>query len=161
MAGGVLMKKGFTLIELMVVISMIAVLIGAVASSTTNARARARIVKATADVKEITNAILAYENYSVGGQHRIPERSDENASESSLGFILGKGPSADGGTPVPVLYNASLSPDGTIRDPWNTPYRIRIVEVSQDDVDSVVGKSSFRTGFALPNFYRLKEEERP
>ena len=57
------MKKGFTLIELLVVIGMIAVLTGAVSSSVMKARKRAQIARAEAETQEMTNAILAYENY--------------------------------------------------------------------------------------------------
>lgn len=155
------MKKGFTLIELLVVVAMLVILIGAISMAATKAQERARIVKATADVKEMTKAILAYENYKVNGDHRIPTLNDEPANESSLAFILGKGPSADGGQQIPVLYSGSLSTDGTIRDPWGTPYRVKVVEMTQEDTESVVASQNFQTGFFLPNFYRLKEEERP
>lgn len=154
------MRRGFTLVELLVVVGMIAVIMGAITTSISGARARARVVKATADVKEMTNAILAYENYSVGGEHRIPTM-DEDANDKKLAFILGKGPAADNGEPVPVLYNAAIAADGMIRDPWGTPYRVKIEETTQDEVESDVGNSTFLTGYALPNFNRLKEGERP
>ena len=54
------MLRGFTLIELLVVIAMIAILMGAIGSSMNQARKRAMISKATQDVKEMTNAILAF-----------------------------------------------------------------------------------------------------
>ena len=60
------MRRGFTLIELLVVIGMIAVLTGAVGSSMSQARRRAQIARATQDAKEMTNAILAFENYAKG-----------------------------------------------------------------------------------------------
>ena len=60
------MKRGFTLIELLVVIAMLAILIGAIGTSVNQARRRAQIAKATQDVKEMTNAILAFENIAVG-----------------------------------------------------------------------------------------------
>ena len=58
------MKRGFTLVELLVVIAMLMLLVGAVTSSVTRAQKRAKIVQATAEAQEITNAILAYENYA-------------------------------------------------------------------------------------------------
>ena len=56
------MKSGFTLMELLVVIGMIAILTGAASSSVMKARKRSQIARAEAEVREITNAILAYEN---------------------------------------------------------------------------------------------------
>ena len=55
------MRKGFTLIELLVVVAMIMILIGTLVVSVEQARTRARIAKATQEAKELTNAILAYE----------------------------------------------------------------------------------------------------
>ena len=43
-------KRGLNLIELMVVVGMIMVLVGALTTSVSSARKRARIQKATADV---------------------------------------------------------------------------------------------------------------
>ena len=60
------MKRGFTLIELLVVIGMLVVLMGAVTTSVGQSRRRTQISKATQDVKEITNAILAYQNLAPG-----------------------------------------------------------------------------------------------
>ena len=57
------MKKGFTLVELLVVIGMIAVLTGAASSAVMKARTRSQIARAETEVREMTNAILAYENW--------------------------------------------------------------------------------------------------
>ena len=57
------MKRGFTLIELLVVIGMIAVLTGAASSSVMKARRRSQIARAETEAREMTNAILAYENW--------------------------------------------------------------------------------------------------
>lgn len=57
------MKKGFTLIELLVVIGMIAVLTGAASSAVMKARKRSQIARAETETREMTNAILAYENW--------------------------------------------------------------------------------------------------
>ena len=57
------MKKGFTLIELLVVIGMIAILTAAASSSVMKARTRSQLARAETEAREMTNAILAYENY--------------------------------------------------------------------------------------------------
>ena len=58
--------RGFTLIELLVVLAMIMILAGAMTASVNAARRRARISKAQQEMKELTNAILAFEQYAPG-----------------------------------------------------------------------------------------------
>ena len=152
------MKRAFTLVELLVVIAMIAILTGAVGTSVSGARARARVMKATAEVKEMTNAILAYENYARGGNYEL-EAMDQDASVSSVGFILGKGEAADSGAKIPVLYNGAVDADGVLRDPWGTPYKVKIKEGTVQSISSTAA-SSMSTGYMLPNFYMLSMEER-
>ena len=154
-----MMKRAFTLVELLVVVGMIALLSGAVGSSVTSARARAREMKATAEVKEMTNAILAYENFARGGDYELPVMEARDADMSSVGFILGRGQSADSGEKIPVLYNGSVSPDGSLRDPWGSPYKVTIREGVVPSLSSTAA-SAMRTGYWLPNFYRLSIEER-
>jgi len=152
------MKRAFTLVELLVVIGMIALLTGAIGTSVSSARARARIVKATAEVKEMTNAILAYENYARGGEYGLEPMEDRVATVDSVGFILGRGEAGDTGK-IPVLYNGSASADGSLRDPWGNPYRVTIREGQVPSVSSTAA-SNMQTGYYLPNFYRLSIEER-
>ena len=111
-----MMKRAFTLVELLVVIAMIASLTGAVGTSVSTARARAREMKATTEVKEMTNAILAYENFARSGEYSL-EPMDADATVSTVGFILGKGQSSDADDRIPVLYNGSVGSDGVLRDP--------------------------------------------
>lgn len=152
-----MMKRGFTLIELLVVIAMIAVLMGAVGSGMSQARKRAMISKATQDVKEMTNAILAFENYA-------PNRTLANyvtgnwkdTTESSMSMILG-GVVSEGGEQVPVLYNAQIR-NGQILDPWGTPYQYTIRKAG--NIRPPAGAGQFLAAPNLPNFYRLTDEER-
>ena len=150
------MRRGFTLIELLVVVAMIAVLMGAVGSGMNQARRRAQIARATQDAKEITNAILAFENYAKGRSLKnYATGSWKEATETSLSMILG-GEESDSGELVPVLYNAQIR-NGQILDPWGKPYEFLIKRVG--DITPPSG-SSFQTAPSLPNFYRLIDEER-
>lgn len=149
------MKKGFTLVELLVVIGMISVLIGGAAASFARAREQAKIAKATADVKEITNAILAYENYTADHSlESVAGVADGEASKSTLGFIVGDAPNSESGE-VPVLYNAQFSGSGKILDPWGRPYRVRIQEpASSSSLADSLGINQVKMSIYLPNMNR-------
>ena len=150
------MRRGFTLIELLVVIAMIAILMGAIGSSMNQARKRAMVSKATQDVKEMTNAILAFENYARGRSlANYASGSWRDTTESSMSMILG-GETSDSGEQVPVLYNAQIR-NGQILDPWGTPYQYMIKSAGNI---AQQGSSGFQTAPSLPNFYRLTDEER-
>lgn len=146
------MKNGFTLVELLVVISMIAVLMGGAAASFARAREQAKIAKATADVKEMTNAILAYENFTADHSlQSVAGVANGEASKSTLGFIVGDAPNSESGE-VPVLYNAQFSGSGMILDPWGKPYRVRVEEPSGSDPN--LSLTDVNVSFYLPNMNR-------
>ena len=149
-------RKGFTLIELLVVVGMIGVIMGAMTTSVTASQQRARIQKAASEVKIVTQAILAYENYARGGEFRLEPMSDVDADANSIGFLLGR-ESGDSGDKIPGHLMAALSAGGKMRDPWGTPYRITIKEGVIAGLNSM---SSLTTGYYLPNFNRLDSEER-
>ena len=148
-------KRGFTLIELLVVIAMIAIFMTAVATSVGQTRERARMEKARSDVKVISQAILAWENYTRGGKNELEEMNDQEADSSSLGFLLGQGETANSGQ-IPAMLMAQLSAGGKMRDPWNRPYLLRIKEGKIDRPENL----DLGTCYFLPNLYRLSEEER-
>lgn len=154
----ILTKRGFTLIELLVVVAIIAILIASAGVSVAGAQQRARIQKATSDVKVISQAILAYENYDRGNEKfELPVMSDRDATADSLSFLLGEGERAGGN--IPVLLMASLKAGNTLIDPWGTPYKIKIVETDVAPKFKTAS-GSMQTGYYLPNFYRLSEGER-
>jgi len=150
------MKRAFTLIELLVVIAMLAILIGAVGSGVNQARKRTKISKATQDAKEMTNAILAFENIAVNRSLEKYAGSWKKATEGNLKMILG-GEQTESGEASPVLYNAQLR-NGTIYDPWGEPYEFIIKKVNE--AGPVNNNQAYVTAPILPNFYRLTDGER-
>jgi len=155
------MKKAFTLVELLVVVGMIAVLMGAMTVSVKNAQNRGRTSKATQEAKEITNAILAYEQFAVGHTlEKYANGSWSDCTEGSMKMILGGEKGASGET-IPVLYNAAIV-GGSLRDPWGRPYQFMIqksASLSSGD-GTGMGNVNFKTSPALPNFFRLTDKER-
>lgn len=149
-------KKGFTLVELLVVLCVLGMIMAAFTTSVTAAQQRARVSKAETEVKTISQAILAFENYDEN--HELPTMTDQDADKNSIGFLIGDGGSTESGK-IPVLLMAQLTSGGKMMDPWNTPYKISIKEGSANvRLESAAG--SMQTGFYLPNFYRLSPEER-
>lgn len=108
-------REAFTLMEMMVVIGMLGVLMGVTFSGIGQAKTRARVAKANAEVRELVNAILAYE-----AAEKELEATDEpvEANETTLQALLG-----DAGGPV---YLNMKSRGGVFRDPWGQPYRFRV-----------------------------------
>lgn len=153
-------KRGFTLIELLVVIGMIAIIVGAFSSSITASRRRAKIQRATSDVKVITQAILGYENFArTSGEYRLEPISEADADANTLGFLIGRGQNDATGQKIPGLLMAALQRGDKMRDPWGTPYRVS-VKVGDAPVKIKSASGSMSTGYFLPNFYRLSKEER-
>ena len=149
-------RAGFTLIELMVVVGMIAVLMGAMGMSVTKARNRARISKAVQETKEMTNAILAFEQYAV--DHSLEQYAKggwQDCTEGNMAMILGK-VSGENGQQVPVLYNASIT-GGRMLDPWGRPYQFMIEKTSTWAGSDV---PDLQTAPALPNYFRLTDKEK-
>lgn len=154
-------RKGFTLVELIVVIAMLMLLMGSVTSAVVSAQRRAKIAQATTVVKELTNAILSYENYSktrdlseVAG--KLGSWTD--AERSRIGFVLGNATDRNG-EKVPVLYNATMKGDMLV-DPWGHPYRVRIKQGTLKVDDNGVLQGAQQTAVAFPNFYRRQMEEK-
>ena len=150
-----LTKKGFSIVELLVVLVIMGTLMAVFVTSFSNAQKKAKISTAETEVKEIHKAILAYENES--DDHTLPTKTDQDADISSIGFLLGIGESNDSGE-IPAILMAQLKGGQKMLDPWGTPYKITIREGSGGIKPqfSVGGD----TGFYLPNFYRLSAEER-
>jgi len=147
-------KKGFTLIELIVVIGMLMLLAGSVTSALASARKRAKISKATVTCQEMTNAILAYENYAKDRSLDVLAKGGgwQPASKGNLQPILGGGKS-ESGDAMPVLFNADIK-GSQILDPWGNPYYYRVQKASAGNVDADLANKQVETCVFFPNFNR-------
>ena len=150
-------KRGFTLVELMVVIAMIGIIIGAMSSAVSSAKERAKVQKATAEVNALHQAILAYENFAREKNYQLPSLSDQAADKGTIGFLLGDGGSS-GSQAIPALLFASLEGGETMRDPWHRPYYVTIREGQPITIESF--NNNLSTGFDVPNRNCLSKEER-
>jgi len=153
-------RLGFTLLELLVVMAMLALLMGVATISVSKARNRAKVSKATQEIKEITNAILAYEQFAEGRTLKNDlQASWADCTEASMAMILG-GKTGENGTQIPVLYNAALT-GGKMLDPWGVPYQYKIEKSAElADGEGTEDAAEFFTGVALPNYNRLSSKER-
>ncbi len=140
------LRAGFTLVELLVVIAILGILIATFAASTASAHETARITKATAESRELGNAIRLF---------LLTEMDTESSSDidgddplSALGLGEGENPissalsgrlTSDNNDAGHAYFAASQSamPNGTIIDPWGRPYRVRVrrfkPQVDQDE----------------------------
>lgn len=150
------MKRAFTLVELIVVVAMILIIAAAMTTSVAKARTRAKVATAMQETREMTNAILAFEQYA---QDRslasyVTAGSWRDCAEGSMGMILGRETGASG-EKVPVLYNAQVR-GGALVDPWGKPYQYMIDKTS-DLSENIQAPQATAT---LPNYYRLTDRER-
>lgn len=149
-------KSAFTLVELLVVLGIVAMIMAAFTSSMASAQQRAKISRATSEVKLISQAILSYENYDQDNE--LPSMSNQDADQGSIGFLIGNGGSSKSGK-IPALLMAQLSSGGKMLDPWGTPYKISI-KPGNANVKLTSASGTMQTGYYLPNFFRLSAEER-
>ena len=142
------------MIELLVVIGMIALIVGAMSTAVLSAHERARFQKATSDVKVISQAILSYLDFSPNA--KLEELDDAEADSKSLKFLMGDGETRSN-QELPTLLMASLRGQGKILDPWGHPYR---VSIKKGTGNVKLTGTDRKAGVYLPNFNRLSEVER-
>ena len=137
-------SNAFTLVEMLVVLGMISILMGVTFTGIGKARARARVVKANAEIRTLMNAWLAYEASYDDWPVSI-EGDEIEAEESSIKELLG-----DNDTDT-VFLNVQLV-NGAFLDPWGTPYRFRLLSDSGGD-NKVT--DYFGSAITFPNRHRL------
>ncbi len=141
-----LSRDGFTLIELLVVIAIVGILIASFAFSTVSARESARTVKATAEGRELGNAIRLYcittldtsdGDGSDGGDPLAELGLNEGINEArgTLVNVLTK-PSANDAKTIYFEANHPTLRGNTLCDPWGHPYRIRVKKAVSNAKDN-------------------------
>ena len=154
------MKRAFTLVEMLVVLAILAILTTMTGNAVAKAKLQAKYAKAEAETTAMTQAIYAYAQYTEDFTLTGFDRDRQEASKSSLNFLLGSDAGAVGrdGIPVPILYNASTAGhDGKFQDPWGNAY---LVTIKKSTGDSASGMNDITTGVYLPNCHRLGDGER-
>ena len=151
-------RRAFTLVEMMVVLAMIMILSGALVSSVSGARERAKITAATVAANEITKAILMYENYAKTHDLSGVTMDKRESTRDNLAFILGEGETDSAGNRIPVLYNAAIT-GNAILDPWGNKYRVTIKADTANIAQNKTMENTRKSGIALPNFYRRRAGE--
>jgi general secretion pathway protein G len=102
-------RRGFTLMEMLIVLTIIGLLMGMVIFKVTDLGKTARPQKAAADIVTFKEMLAAYEL----------DNGTLPTTEQGIKALWSK-PTAD---PVPARWHAQL--DSEILDPWNHPYQYR------------------------------------
>ena len=144
------LRAGFTLLELLVVIAIIGILVATFASSTASAHETARITKATAESRELGNAIRLYLMTELDTSSSDDIEGDDPMGDlgltegvNDISSALSRRLATTNNDAGHAYFAASQSsmPNNQILDPWGNPYKIRMRRFNpqtQQDEDYVI-----------------------
>ena len=116
------LRFGFTLIEMLVVTTMIGLLMTMSVMSASKARMLARKTKAEAELREMVNAWLQYQSFYGQWPSVAKGKIDTPVDEKMLGPIIDP---ANNENPLGVVFfNADTENGKKFLDPWGHPYRV-------------------------------------
>lgn len=122
-------KKGFTLIELMVVIAIMSMLSVIVLTALARTRERAKMTRAQAEIKQIINAIIIAQGEQ-GGKTLIRFAASSNCGQCTCS-TYGLGSTECSDRWKAVLTQIETATNGLVKDlskfekdPWGNPYMI-------------------------------------
>jgi prepilin-type N-terminal cleavage/methylation domain-containing protein len=130
--------RGFTLVEMLVVVGMLGILMATAATGVSRAKGQARVAKAQTEVRQLIGAWLAYEAAYDGWPNGLPQ-GEMDATRENLKELLGEGQNTI------VFLNAQIM-NGSFRDPWGMPYKIRFIDRPQS-----VLQDQFSGAISFPN----------
>jgi len=123
-------RHGFTLVELLVVIGIIALLISILMPALNTARAQARLVQCQSNFKQIYNAVAMYAN---GNQGFLPFAATDNGGDTTIG----KGTWGASGTNASIYFELAqqMGYSGVDNDIWESqvPAIFRCTEFNAED----------------------------
>lgn len=99
-------QRGFSLIEILIVVALIALIAGMVANQVFGGQDRAKVKMAQAQVAALSGKVSQYE----GDTGALPQRLEDLMT--SPGSVKG--------------WLGPYSKEGELKDPWNTPYEYRV-----------------------------------
>ncbi len=152
------MRKGFTLLELLGSIAIIAILMGLMGSAAYAARQRAFKATAYSEAQQLTAALKSYWVSKRSWPKSIAAAPKENGysllTEDSLKDLIGGG---DDGFVYIDIPPSRFDDDGGQKyfcDPWGHPYRVKFDEIS--DISTAVDgiKEMYDITVNFPNSYR-------
>ena len=148
-------SRGFTLVELLTVVGIIAILIGLVGTAAFSARQRAYRATAQAETQQLATALRSYWIANRSLPDGFSAGKDVEVTRGMLKPLMGDGDNVafvnvppdrfvdHDGAPVPL---GEESDSDVFADPWGEPYVVRVDapdEVSADDSVIYEGAATF------------------
>ena len=130
-------QQGFTLIEMLVVITMIGMLMAMISGSLISARLRARKARAEVQVRELANAWGQY--YLLRGRPAGIGTSFTPMTRETMGPLIT--PDANGFVYLNITLKGEEESDPYL-DPWKTPYHVKFNETPPNNTPTVSIKAS-------------------
>lgn len=133
--------RGFTLIELMIVVAIVMILAATFTASTLVARQKARNVKAQAVTRELLNAIRLYD-MTMG---KLPDGFAPGTTIETTYAALRPLIDPTANSAKTVFFNAEIEENEPLLDPWENPYRIYIRQANTSAATDVYTTAVFLT----------------
>ena len=155
-------RRGFSLVELLVVMGIITILMAMVVGAAFAARQNAFRGKAQAEIRELTNAMKAYA-ISYGGWPPEIQAAWANAEtpiqmgETTLQSLRGVDTGDTGSNQREIVF-LELSDrqlrNGMYVDPWGTPYEMYFTTMGQADLPKMLFYFKTAVSFPMRDRYR-------